>query len=209
MSLKSIIADLNKGDKLNGENYDIWSRKMWYVLEEQYAIEGINHVMSHPEEGNTAQHRRDLETYNILKKKNSTICGIIVSSVVDDLIHECEQYPTTQAIWAHFREAYGSTTVTRLRQLTIKFDTYKKRHDHNVKQHLRVMPNMIAQHKSVGHVLSNEQQVQAVIRIKTFADVTRHVELEDEWFGTAKVVPNAFVAESSGTKRSSFKRKRN
>ena len=54
MASKSIIADLNKGEKLNGENYDIWSRKIWYVLEEQNALEGINHVLIQPEEGNTA-----------------------------------------------------------------------------------------------------------------------------------------------------------
>jgi len=28
MASKSIIADLNKGEKLNSENYDIWSRKI-------------------------------------------------------------------------------------------------------------------------------------------------------------------------------------
>ncbi|XP_070041238.1 uncharacterized protein [Nicotiana tomentosiformis] len=115
MVLKSIIADLNKGDKLN-----------------------------------------------------------------DDLIHECEQYPTAQAMWAHLREAYGGTTVTRLQQLTIKFDTYKKHHDHSV------------------NLTHNDS-------IKIFAYVARHVELEDERLGTTKVVHNAFVAESSGTKRSSFK----
>ena len=42
MASKSIIADLNKGEKLNGDNYDIWSRKIWYVLEQQNALEGIN-----------------------------------------------------------------------------------------------------------------------------------------------------------------------
>nr|XP_009782484.1 PREDICTED: uncharacterized protein LOC104231227 [Nicotiana sylvestris]XP_016458880.1 PREDICTED: uncharacterized protein LOC107782512 [Nicotiana tabacum] len=86
---------------------------------------------------------------------------------------------------------------------------------------------MIVQLKSVGHALSDEQQVQAVIRslsnnweylkvnlthndsIKIFADVVRHVKLEDERLGAAKYVPNAFVVESSGTKRSSVKRKRN
>ena len=90
-----------------------------------------------------------------------------------------------------------------------------------------VMPNMIAQFKSVGHVVSNEQQVQAVIwslpnnwehlkvnlthnySIKTFSDVECHVELEDECLGAAKTASNAFVAESSGTKSSNFKRKKN
>ena len=108
---------------------------------------------------------------------------------------------------------YGGTSVTHLKQLTIKFDTYKKRHDQNIKQQLRVMSNMIAQLKSFGHILSDEQQVQAMIRslpnswkhlkvnltlndsIKTFSDVARHVKLEDERLGAAKAASNAFMEE--------------
>ena len=35
VATKSIIADLNQGDKLNKKNYDVWHRKIQYVLEEQ------------------------------------------------------------------------------------------------------------------------------------------------------------------------------
>ena len=115
MASKSIIADLNKGDKFNGDNYDIWRHKIWYVLEEQDALEGINHNMQDPGIGNTAQQRRDQEAYQAWKKKNSTARGILVSSVVDDLIHECEQFPIVYDIWVYFREKYGGTSVTRLR----------------------------------------------------------------------------------------------
>jgi len=63
-------------------------------------------------------------------------------------------------------------------------------------EHLREMSNMIRQLKDAGHVLIDEQQVQAVIRslpdswvrmkqilthnedIKNFSDASRHVELE-------------------------------
>uniref|UniRef100_M0ZYM9 Uncharacterized protein n=1 Tax=Solanum tuberosum TaxID=4113 RepID=M0ZYM9_SOLTU len=72
---------------------------------------------------------------------------------------------------------------------------------------------MIAQLKSVGHVLLDEKQVQAVIRsllnnwkhfkvnlthndsIKTFSDVARHVELEDERLGVVKAASNALMSE--------------
>nr|XP_009786940.1 PREDICTED: uncharacterized protein LOC104234977 [Nicotiana sylvestris] len=147
---------------------------MWYVLEEQDALESINHAMSHLEEGNTAQNRRDLETYNIWKKKDSNARGIIISSVADDLIHKCEQYPTAQAMWAHLREHVQAV----IRSLP------------NNWEHLKVNLNY------------NDN-------IKIFADVALHVELEDEWVGAAKTVPNAFVVESSSTKRLSFKHKRN
>ena len=60
---KKIMAKLNKGEKLNGNNYDIWSMKIQYVLEEQQALEVLKMSMLEPEQVNTAQHRRDREAY--------------------------------------------------------------------------------------------------------------------------------------------------
>ena len=66
-----------------------------------------------------------------------------------------------------------------------------------MRQHLTVMSNMISELRVVGHEMTDEQQVQAVIRylpsswehmhvnlthndnIKTFDDVAHHVELEE------------------------------
>ena len=36
---KDIVADLNTGEKLDGENYNIWHRKIQYVLNEQEVLE--------------------------------------------------------------------------------------------------------------------------------------------------------------------------
>ena len=38
---KSIIADLNQGEKLNEKNYDVWHRKIQYVLKEQDILKMI------------------------------------------------------------------------------------------------------------------------------------------------------------------------
>ena len=56
---KSIIAELNKGEKLNGDNYKIWSMKIQYVLEEQEVLECLKVVLHEPEAGTSTQHRRD------------------------------------------------------------------------------------------------------------------------------------------------------
>ena len=74
-------------------------------------MEGINHVLNQQEEVYTTQHRRDLEAYKAWKMANSTAREIIVSSVVDDLIHECEEFPNANAMWAHLRGTYGDTFV--------------------------------------------------------------------------------------------------
>ena len=78
---KNIVAELNKGEKLNGDNYEIWSMKIQYVLEEQEALEVLNIVLDEPEAGNTAQHKRDREAYEAWKRKNSLARITLLSSM--------------------------------------------------------------------------------------------------------------------------------
>ena len=61
--------------------------KIQYVLEEQNALEVLNFIMNEPEEGNMAQHRRDYETYETWKRKNSLARIILLSSMDDDVMH--------------------------------------------------------------------------------------------------------------------------
>ena len=51
---KNIITELNKGEKLDGDNYGIWSMKIQYVLEEQEVLETLIISMDIPAEGTTA-----------------------------------------------------------------------------------------------------------------------------------------------------------
>ena len=60
---KSVVAELNKDLKLNGDNYEVWSMKIQYVLEEQEVLDMLNIIMTEPEDGSTIQHRRDREAY--------------------------------------------------------------------------------------------------------------------------------------------------
>ena len=61
----------------------------------------------------------------------------------NDLISEFEQYTTTQDMWKALKLRYGGTSATRLRGLTMKFDSYKMRFEHTMKQHLWAMSSMI------------------------------------------------------------------
>ncbi|KAK2971566.1 hypothetical protein RJ640_017935 [Escallonia rubra] len=62
MASKQIVADLNKGEKLDGDNYDIWHRKVQYMLDEQEVLETLTAVMARPAQG-TAQFEKDQEIY--------------------------------------------------------------------------------------------------------------------------------------------------
>ena len=50
---KSVVAELNKDLKLNGDNYEVWSMKIQYVLEEQEVLDMLNIIMTEPEDGST------------------------------------------------------------------------------------------------------------------------------------------------------------
>ncbi|KAI9194586.1 hypothetical protein LWI28_007387 [Acer negundo] len=45
---KSIVSELNKEEKLNGNNYKMWHRKVQLILEEQEALETLTNTMVEP-----------------------------------------------------------------------------------------------------------------------------------------------------------------
>ena len=92
---KNIVAELNKGEKLNGDNYTIWSMKIQYVLEEQEALEVLKMSILELEQGNTTQHRKDREAYKTWKKKNSPTRIKLLSSMDDDIMMEFRKYEIT------------------------------------------------------------------------------------------------------------------
>ena len=119
--------------------------------------------MLEPEQGNTTQHRRDREAYETWKKKNSRARITLASSMDDDIMREFRKYEITKDMWSILSKRFGGTSITKLKSLTIKFDTYRKRPKHNMKKHLRQMSNMISELKDAGHTLTDKQQVQALI----------------------------------------------
>ena len=133
--------------------------KIQYVLEEQEALEVLNHVLDEPEDGTTAQHRRDREAYESWKKKNSLANITLLSSMENDLMREFKNYDIAKEMWEALKLKFGGTFVTKLRKLTIKFDTYKKRPNHNMRQHLKEISNIISELNEAGHTLTDEQHV--------------------------------------------------
>ena len=136
---KSIIADSNQGEKLNEKNYDVWHRKIQYVLEEQDMLETMTQPMAEPEQDNTNQHRRDMKAYQAYKRKDRVALILLLSSMRNDIMLCFERHRSAQTVWDTVKVQYGGTSTTRLRQLTLKFDGYKKRQNHIMRQHLTVM----------------------------------------------------------------------
>lgn len=57
--------------------------------------------------------------------------------MIDDLMCEFQSYPTTQAMWIALKNKFGVTFATKIRRLTIKFDTYRLRPNTSMGLNLR------------------------------------------------------------------------
>ena len=134
------------------------------MLNEQEALETLTHSLSKPDEGSTEQHQCDFAAYESWRKKDLCVRFTMLSNMHNDLIGEFEQYTTAQDMWKALKLRYGGTSTTRLHGLTVKFDSYKMCSEHTMQQHLRAMSSMVRELKLARNNLTNEQQVQAVIR---------------------------------------------
>ncbi|GAV69694.1 UBN2_3 domain-containing protein [Cephalotus follicularis] len=112
MATKNIIANLNKGEKLTGTNYNIWHKKMTFLLNEQELYEHLTTTMTRPSEGNTAQHHRDLEVFEAWSKKDRCACFTLLSCMHDDLIGAYEHCATAKAMWDQPRFDFRETSIT-------------------------------------------------------------------------------------------------
>jgi hypothetical protein len=133
MASKGIVADLNKGEKLDGENYDIWHRKIRYVLNEQEVLETLSHSLTEPEQEDTEQDTRDIAAFENLRKKNQCARFTMLRSMHNDLIGEFEVHPMAKGMWEALKLKFGGTSATRLSGLTMRFDSYKMRLDQTMK----------------------------------------------------------------------------
>ena len=149
----------------------------------------------------------------------------MLNSMHNDLIWEFENFPTTMAMSEQLKFTFGSTSITRLKSLVLKFETHREDPKVSMTEHLRGMSNMIRDLNVAGHILTDEQQVQAIIRslldswlhmkqilthnenIKNFKDISRHVELEVDRI-MVNQTSQALLTESNPGKTSGFKCKK-
>ena len=100
MASKNVITDFNKGENLDGENYDIWHRKVQYLFVEQEILETLTQSMEAPPvEGSGPQHRCDAEAYAKWAKKDRCARFVMLSSTHNDLISAFEDYKTAREMW--------------------------------------------------------------------------------------------------------------
>ena len=156
---------MTKEEKFNDNNYKIWHKMMLCILNTYELLDIINNApMAKLDEGNITDHRREQEAYQTFLKKNLSAYYMLLSYMLNDLMGDYEQFTSAKIVWDQLRFDLGGTSTTRHQGLILKFETYSKNPKQMMTEHLRVISSMIHQLKDAGQVLTNEQQVQVVIR---------------------------------------------
>ncbi|KAL0457633.1 UNVERIFIED_CONTAM: hypothetical protein Slati_0390500 [Sesamum latifolium] len=178
-----------------------------------------------PENGPTAQYHRELDAYNKCLEQDMSVRFTMLSCMHDNLIRDYEKYPTAKELWEVLKVAYGSTSATILRALTLRYNQYVLDPKYSMIQHLDVMKDMIRELQNAGCELSDEQQVLAVLRslpehtwghvklvlthneqIKTFDSVTSHLKLEADHRESERAQQAEFVTHAGQCKPHKGKR---
>ena len=86
MTTRIMSTELNQADKLIGTNYDMWRRKMKFLLTEHDLSTYLTTTMMASIEGagTQAQYRRDLETFEAWTKKDCRTRYIMLNNMHDD-----------------------------------------------------------------------------------------------------------------------------
>lgn len=222
MEAHSAFSDLYGAGKLDGQNYAMWHRKIQFLLHEKNILDHLTTTMPmpiEPENGQTAQYRREMDAYNKWLNQDMSARYTMLSCMHDHLIREFEKYTTAKELWEILKVMYGTTSATRLRALTLKFNQYVLDPKHSMTQHLDVMKDMIRELQNAGTELTDEQQVLAVLRslpeqtwghvklvlthneqIKTFDSVASHLKLEADRRESERAQTAAFVAHAGKRK---------
>jgi hypothetical protein len=106
----------------------------------------------------------DMEAYQTYKHKDRAARILMLTNMRNDIMLCFERHHLAQFVWDTVKIQYGETFTIRLCQLTLKFNSYKKRQNQTMRQHLTVMANVISELRGAGHEMTDEQQVQTVIR---------------------------------------------
>lgn len=229
MTTKSMIGDLSTNEKLDGTNYDIWHRKIQYLLNEREVLDNLSIVMVEPKDTESDRYNQELTAYQEWSQKDRSARYTMLYCMHNDLIGEFENCLTAKDMWDNLKVKFGQTSATRLRALTLKWMRYTMDTSHSVAEHLRIMSAMIRDLKAAGREVDDEEQVLNVIRslpdepvswanfkllmahsehVKTFSEIARHLEMEVERQKAIAPSHVAFVAHGRESKKTKHRSKR-
>lgn len=160
MTSKLIASELAKIERLNGTNYDMWSRKIRYGLIHdnlESAIEKDGPTLG--EESSDAE-KEEYEQWKICDKKAKSLMLMFME---DNLIKVFETYESAKKLWDSLKEKYDAISDVNVQLLLHKYNTCKMSESDNVIDHCNKMLVMAKDLAAAGNELSENMQIAGIL----------------------------------------------
>ncbi|KAL8123507.1 hypothetical protein AgCh_011471 [Apium graveolens] len=161
MAIKLIASELAKTERLNGTNYDMWSRKIRYALIHdnlESAIEESAPIFD--KEHTTTPQKKEYDTWKPCDKKAKSLMQMYTD---DSLIKVFEVYATAKNIWDAIKEKYDTTSDVNVQILLHRYNTCKMKKNENVTDHCNKMIVMAKDLAAAGNELSENMQIAGIL----------------------------------------------
>ena len=156
MASKSVLFEMTKEDKLNKKNYNIWHRKVQYLLNEHELLITWPKAWLHMKLG--IKSIIDLsENLMMLDSRIEVYALACNTTCMMTLLGSLRTSYSAKEMWDQLRLKYDGMSTIRLCALALRFNKYVIDSKHSMVDHLSVMSAMIRKLKIASHDLSYEQ----------------------------------------------------
>ena len=165
MSTNSIFAELLRDAKLDGSNFNIWKRKIMYLL----TAENIDYIVMSsepkaPGKEAPAEEKEDYaEEMETWTKDNKKARIFILGSMTDSLASEYEAEKVAYKIYRRLEQDFGEVSLIKVLNLVNRFITMKMSESAPVNEHLNKLCVLVEDLKNAGYPFSEEVQVMVAL----------------------------------------------
>ena len=106
MTIKNMIGVLSINEKLNDTNYDMWYRKIQYLLNEREVLETLSTTMVEPTNTSSEKYKEEIAAYQEWSKKDSSARYTMLYCMHDDLMGNLRIVPRLRT--------YGTSLRSRM-----------------------------------------------------------------------------------------------
>ncbi|KAG9442378.1 hypothetical protein H6P81_018232 [Aristolochia fimbriata] len=160
MASKAAAAELSKTEKLNGNNFLTWKRRIRHILLQ----DGIDHVLdkavASPPEGAEESVKVANDKLVLEDKKARSIMLTLMEPHVEILF---EDQLTAHAMFKAVGATYGETSQAHVRMLVAQYNGMKMQESDNIVEHINAMTVVSKELASLGRPIPDELQVETII----------------------------------------------
>ena len=166
------IVSMPFNETLDGTNYDLWSLKVQFLLNngdmEEFLTASMFPLAERNEHGNdvtaSEQYKEKLKAYQTWLKRDRSARYTLLSCMHDDLLGEFEGCPTAKDMWHRLKIRFSQTFATRLCTLRLKWMQFQLDAGRPITGQLRTLSGIVRDLKAAGQDISKDEQALNVIR---------------------------------------------